>query len=93
MKKILAIVSLVAGLGFSNAQATNTIQKTETQAKERVAQAKKVESKAKETKQKAQIVEQKAEAKLKKDGTPDRRYKENKKLKKDGTPDKRYKEK
>ena len=28
---------------------------------------------------------------LKKDGTPDKRYKENKKLKKDGTPDKRYK--
>ena len=30
-------------------------------------------------------------AKMKKDGTPDKRYKENKKLKKDGTPDKRYK--
>lgn len=29
---------------------------------------------------------------LKKDGTPDKRYKTNKKLKKDGTPDKRYKE-
>ena len=29
--------------------------------------------------------------KMKKDGTPDKRYKENKKLKKDGTPDKRYK--
>lgn len=28
----------------------------------------------------------------KKDGTPDRRYKENKKLKNDGTPDMRYKE-
>jgi len=28
---------------------------------------------------------------LKKDGTPDRRYKANKVLKKDGTPDKRYK--
>lgn len=30
--------------------------------------------------------------KMKKDGTPDRRYKENKKLKKDGTPDRRYKQ-
>jgi hypothetical protein len=30
--------------------------------------------------------------KTKKDGTPDRRYKENQKLKNDGTPDKRYKE-
>ena len=34
---------------------------------------------------------QKTETKLKKDGTPDKRYKENKHLKKDGTPDKRYK--
>ncbi|CAG5018095.1 hypothetical protein DYBT9275_05925 [Dyadobacter sp. CECT 9275] len=33
-----------------------------------------------------------AGTKLKKDGTPDKRYAENKKLKKDGTPDKRYKE-
>lgn len=31
-------------------------------------------------------------APVKKDGTPDRRYKANKKLKKDGTPDKRYKQ-
>jgi hypothetical protein len=31
-------------------------------------------------------------APMKKDGTPDKRYKENKKMKKDGTPDKRYKE-
>lgn len=30
--------------------------------------------------------------KLKKDGTPDKRYKASKKLKKDGTPDKRFKE-
>jgi hypothetical protein len=30
-------------------------------------------------------------AKLKKDGTLDKRYAENKKLKKDGTPDKRFK--
>lgn len=30
--------------------------------------------------------------KTKKDGTPDKRFKENKKLKKDGTPDKRFKE-
>lgn len=29
---------------------------------------------------------------LKKDGTPDKRYKENQNLKKDGTPDKRFKE-
>lgn len=39
----------------------------------------------------------KEEVKLKKDGTPDKRFKENKKeevkLKKDGTPDKRFKKK
>jgi len=29
---------------------------------------------------------------VKKDGTPDKRYKANKNLKKDGTPDKRFKE-
>lgn len=31
-------------------------------------------------------------APLKKDGTPDKRYKGNRKMKKDGTPDKRFKE-
>ena len=31
-------------------------------------------------------------AQVKKDGTPDKRFKENKKLKKDGTPDKRFKQ-
>ncbi len=30
--------------------------------------------------------------KMKKDGTPDKRFKENKHVKKDGTPDKRFKE-
>lgn len=30
--------------------------------------------------------------KMKKDGTPDKRFKDNKNLKKDGSPDKRYKE-
>lgn len=35
---------------------------------------------------------QQAKPVTKKDGTPDKRYKENKKLKNDGTPDKRYKE-
>ncbi|CAG5067900.1 hypothetical protein DYBT9623_00627 [Dyadobacter sp. CECT 9623] len=42
----------------------------------------------------AQTTQDKAqtELKTKKDGTPDKRYAENKKLKKDGTPDKRYNE-
>lgn len=43
-------------------------------------------------------VSPKAEKHMKKDGTPDKRYKDNKEehsakhMKKDGTPDKRYKE-
>lgn len=37
-------------------------------------------------------VSQTAKGRVKKDGTPDKRFKENKKLKKDGTPDKRFKE-
>ncbi len=48
----------------------------------------------KETVKKEQSVKTNSSSagKVKKDGTPDKRYKENKKLKKDGTPDKRYKE-
>ncbi|MEX1190055.1 MAG: hypothetical protein WED33_12415 [Bacteroidia bacterium] len=42
--------------------------------------------------QKEQASPANSDTKTKKDGTPDRRYKENKSLKKDGTPDKRYKE-
>lgn len=35
---------------------------------------------------------QQAKPGMKKDGTPDKRYKQNQKLKKDGTPDKRFKQ-
>ena len=45
---------------------------------------------------KAEPAKKEAKAPLKKDGTPDKRFKENKEakgpLKKDGTPDKRFKE-
>lgn len=46
----------------------------------------------KETVKKAKVAPVKSGVVLKKDGTPDKRYKQNKRLKKDGTPDKRYKE-
>ena len=56
---------------------------------------KKADKAAKETKAPAAKKEE-AKAPLKKDGTPDKRFKENKEakapLKKDGTPDKRFKE-
>ncbi|UOU99068.1 hypothetical protein MUU74_03725 [Chryseobacterium daecheongense] len=80
MKKFLSAMSLILGLGFTSAQQTTPA--TSTAAHQTVKTVKAPE--AKTTKP--------AVAKLKKDGTPDKRYKENKKLKKDGTPDKRYKE-
>lgn len=53
-------------------------------------------AKEKTTAQKSQTVKKapvkNSTVKLKKDGTPDKRYKANQKLKKDGTLDKRYKE-
>jgi len=80
MKKL--ILALVAILGFTFSVAAQDGAKKD---------AKKAEtSKAvkKDTKTDSKVV-------LKKDGTPDKRYKENKDskvvLKKDGTPDKRYK--
>jgi hypothetical protein len=81
MKKI--IVSLIAILGFAitgmaQEVAKKVIKKTETITKV----VKKTDIKVTD----AKVV-------LKKDGTPDKRYKatEKKVLKKDGTPDKRYK--
>ncbi|MFC3160337.1 hypothetical protein SAMN05443633_102350 [Chryseobacterium arachidis] len=78
MKKFLTAMSIVLGLGLANAQQT---------APAASAQITKTVKAAKPAAQTA-----KPAAKMKKDGTPDKRYKENKKLKKDGTPDKRYKE-
>lgn len=84
MKKFFTAMSIVFGLGLATAQQT---------APSNHKQASKTTQSAKPSK----VVKTKAEAaptaaKMKKDGTPDKRYKENKKLKKDGTPDKRYKE-
>lgn len=72
-------MSLILGLGLATAQQTTPA--TRTMAHQATKTVKAPEAKA-----------TKPAAKLKKDGTPDKRYKENKKLKKDGTPDKRYKE-
>jgi len=44
------------------------------------------------TKAAADTTKAKKDIVLKKDGTPDKRYKNNAHVKKDGTPDKRYKE-
>lgn len=96
MKKILIpILTLLLSftIASSNAQAPRTAQ-TNQAAPARSTQAKTTENKA-------PAKEHKEEAKMKKDGTPDMRYKENKNgakpaetkhLKKDGTPDKRFSE-
>lgn len=86
MKKLMMALSLIFGLGLATAQQTQpaTAKKAETHKTE----AKKVEKVAKATKAEAA----KPGVKLKKDGTPDKRYKQNKHVKKDGTPDKRFKE-
>ncbi len=78
MKKFLTAMSIILGLGFATAQQVAPATKTTTT--KAVKPVKAAETKAAKPAQK-----------LKKDGTPDKRYKENQKLKKDGTPDKRYK--
>ena len=87
MKKVVLAVIAVLGFaltGFAQEGAKKAVKKTETTVKEVKKEVKATDAKAKE----AKVV-------LKKDGTPDKRYKEAKEvvLKKDGTPDKRYKQK
>lgn len=76
MKKLIAILLFTFGIGLTTAQ-TATTAKIST------------EKKAEQKKAKKNV--NSSSTKLKKDGTPDKRYKVNKKLKKDGTPDRRYK--
>ena len=87
MKKISILIVALLGFsftGFAQQSPKKTITKTETVIKKEKKEGKKVITKTVET----TVV-------LKKDGTPDKRYKNTtvKKvvLKKDGTPDKRYK--
>lgn len=91
MKKLFTALSFILCLGFASAQQATpsknnamkpiTSAKTSTPAKITKPAATKIDTKAKPA----------PAAKMKKDGTPDKRYKANKHLKKDGTPDKRYK--
>ena len=80
MKNLLATLLLTFGLGVASAQ-TTPATKTEVKAK-----TSKTSVEAKAAK-----VANTPDVKLKKDGTPDKRYKAAKTPKKDGTPDKRYK--
>ena len=93
MKKLLSALSVVLGLGLASAQQVAT--KTTTTippAKAVKMQTVKKEVQAKpEVAMKATATPVNSSVKMKKDGTPDKRYKANQHLKKDGTPDKRYK--
>lgn len=85
MKKLLTALPILLGLSFATAQqarpATTTQQTVKVSKTTQRANGKTATTKT-TTKQTVQ---------LKKDGTPDKRYKANKHLKKDGTVDKRYK--
>ena len=88
---------IAAFLGFgmiasTNAFETKKVENQEVKSEKKVEKEKrKAEGQEMRTKAKAEAKSNGA-AKTKADGTPDKRYKENKKLKADGTPDKRYKE-
>ena len=101
MKKFLTAMSIILGLGLAQAQHTQAATtvttppptkalKVEKQKVEK--KAAKIETSAKKEAAKVKESTNKTGLKLKKDGTVDKRFKENKHLKKDGTPDKRYKE-
>lgn len=97
MKKLLLVASFL-GLGLISSSIAQEAKKPVKTEKSEV----KSEKKQEKEKMKAENQKMRSEAKnnqpstgavkTKADGTPDRRYKENKKLKADGTPDKRYKE-
>ncbi|MGG5209025.1 hypothetical protein ACQWU4_08750 [Chryseobacterium sp. MIQD13] len=78
MKKLLTAMSLALGLGFATAQQTAPTTAAAPHTTTKTVKAPEAKT-------------AKPAVKLKKDGTPDKRYKENQHLKKDGTPDKRYK--
>lgn len=92
MKKIIlaALVLLLGtGIGFAQQAPAKT---TQDKAKHAKKEATAVKPKSSTSEQHvASAATSTSSTHLKKDGTPDKRYKQNKHLKKDGTPDKRFK--
>lgn len=83
LKAIMMVLLLViSGTAFAQTAQPATPAAKATAAKKKTDKEVKVEVKTAEA----------TGVKMKKDGTPDKRFAENKNLKKDGTPDKRYKE-
>lgn len=99
MKNLLTAFVLSLGLGLATAQTTQpTTSKKVVPVKSLSVKSelKKPQIAAKSTTannvKKVAVKTTSTSVKLKKDGTPDKRYKSSKVLKKDGTPDKRFKE-
>ena len=80
MKKLLSTLSVILCLGFASAQQTAPSPKMQ-----------KMKPKTETKMVKPAKTTAPTTVKMKKDGTPDKRYKNAQHLKKDGTPDKRYK--
>lgn len=97
MKKLFLATLILAGLSFSSmAQTTPTAKKAEVKKAGTTAMTStKSPAKSAMVTPTAKVEKvtpaSQAGTKLKKNGTPDKRYAANKHLKKDGTPDKRYK--
>ncbi len=93
MKKLITTWSLVLGLGLATAQQVAP-QKATTVAHSKTIKTepskKGIQAKA-VVKSEMKTTTTNSSVRMKKDGTPDKRYKANQKLKKDGTPDRRYK--
>lgn len=91
MKKMLLALMAFMSVSFAmNAQSATPTQPNPTHKPATKAETKKVAPAVAE--KHAANASTKEVAHLKKDGTPDKRYKNSEHLKKDGTPDKRYKE-
>jgi len=87
MKKLLLTLAVTLAFAF-NSNAQQGTQKVKSEKKEAVTKVEKkttVSTNDSKTVTKENVV-------LKKDGTPDKRYKQKVHVKKDGTPDRRYKE-
>ena len=92
MKKLLTALSVILFLGSASAQQVTPAKKEITPPVKSVKlQTAKTEASTKPA-MAVKPAGTNSALKMKKDGTPDRRFKANQKLKKDGTPDKRFKE-
>ena len=92
MKKLFTVLSIALGLGFASAQQVTPAKSAITPPQVKMQTAKPVATKTTVAKPAAvKPAKTNTSVVMKKDGTPDKRYKANQHLKKDGTVDKRYK--